>query len=312
MKLIDFMSQYPDEQSCKNKWKELRIKQGVVCPACGCTEYWWKSDKECFECKHCHHRQSLRAGTIMHGSQLPFRYWFIAMHLLTSTKKSISASELQRQLGHKNYNPVWAMLHKIRMAMGKRDSQYTLAGTVELDDGFFSTEVAESEKDKPLKRGRGSQKKSKVLVMAETSAGDGRTAGGNKPTAVRHIKMIVIGDLKSETIDKQVKTHIDMDSIINTDDSTSYTNFSSLVKEHHAQVIPHDQIGKLLPWVHVAISNAKRLLLDIFHDISPEYLQSYLNEFCYKFNRRYFGDGLFDRMLLAGVAYKNEFRYNIK
>ena len=82
--------------------------------------------------------------------------------------------------------------------------------------------------------------------------------------------------------------------------------------EHHAQVIPHDQIGKLLPWVHVAISNAKRLLLDIYHDISPEYLQSYLNEFCYKFNRRYFGDGLFDRMLLAGITYKNEFRYNIK
>ena len=169
MKLIEFMNQYPDEQSCKNKWKEIRIKQGVVCPVCGCTEYWWKSDKECFECRHCHHRQSLRAGTIMHGSQLPFRYWFIAMHLLTSTKKSISASELQRQLGHKNYNPVWAMLHKIRMAMGKRDSLYTLAGTIELDEGFFSTEVDESEKEKPLKRGRGSQKKSKVLVMAETS-----------------------------------------------------------------------------------------------------------------------------------------------
>ncbi len=196
--------------------------------------------------------------------------------------------------------------------MGKRDSQYTLTGTIELDEGFFSTEVADSEKDKPLRRGRGSQKKSKVLVMAETAEGDGCNTNDRKPTAVKHIKMIVIGDLKSETIDKQVKTHIDMDSIINSDDSTSYTNFKNLVKEHHAQVIPHDQIGKLLPWVHVAISNAKRLLLDIYHDISPEYLQSYLNEFCYKFNRRYFGDGLFDRMLLAGITYKNEFRYNIK
>ena len=290
------MSQYPDEQSCKNKWKEIRIKQGVVCPKCDCKEYWWKSDKECFECKCCHHRQSLRSGTIMLGSQLPFRYWFIAMHLLTSTKKSISASELQRQLWHKNYNPIWAML----------------TGTIELDEGFFSTEVADSEKDKPLRRGRGSQKKSKVLVMAETAEGDGCNTNDRKPTAVKHIKMIVIGDLKSETIDKQVKIHIDMDSIINSDDSTSYTNFKNLVKEHHAQVIPHDQIGKLLPWVHVAISNAKRLLLDIYHDISSEYLKSYLNEFCYKFNRRYFGDGLFDRMLLAGITYKNEFRYNIK
>ena len=50
----------------------------------------------------------------------------------------------------------------------------------------------------------------------------------------------------------------------------------------------------------------------IFHDISPEYLQSYLNEFCYKFNHRYFGDRLFDRLILAGIAYKNDFRYSIK
>jgi hypothetical protein len=56
----------------------------------------------------------------MHGSQLPFRYWFIAIHLLSSTKKTFSALELQRQLGHSTYNPKWAMLHKLRLAMGKR------------------------------------------------------------------------------------------------------------------------------------------------------------------------------------------------
>ena len=92
----------------------------------------------------------------------------IAIQMLTYTKKSISAKELQRQLGHKSYNPIWAMLHKLRNAMGKRDSQYELCGTVELDEGFFSTEIPEEEKNKPLKRGRGSQKKTTVLVMAET------------------------------------------------------------------------------------------------------------------------------------------------
>ncbi len=62
----------------------------------------------------------------------------------------------------------------------------------------------------------------------------------------------------------------------------------------------------MLPWVHIAISNAKRLLLDIHHDIEPQYLQNYLNEFCYKFNRRNFGDKLFDRLLIACITYKNE------
>lgn len=123
--------------------------------------------------------------------------------------------------------------------------------------------------------------------------------------------MLVIDDLKSQTIDGKVKQYVEQDATIKTDDSTSYTNFKTLVKQHISQVIPKELVGTVLPWVHIAISNAKRQLLDIHHDICPEYLQNYLNEFCYKFNRRYFGDNLFDRMMVACVATKNNFRYNI-
>ena len=137
MNLLNFVSQFPDEESCRAKWREYRDKQGVVCPKCGSTEHYWKSDKEVYECKRCKYRQSLRSNTVMHGSQLPFRYWFIAIHLLTSTKKSFSAAELQRQLGHSTYNPIWAMLHKLRLSMGKRDAEYTLKEVIELDEGFF-------------------------------------------------------------------------------------------------------------------------------------------------------------------------------
>lgn len=262
MKLIDFISKFPDEESCRTKLREYRERHGVVCPRCGSILHYWKRDKECFECKSCHYRQSLKANTVMHGSQLPVRYWFIAMHLLTSTKKSISASELQRQLGHRNYNPIWAMLHKLRVAMGTRDSRYEVSGMVEVDEGFFSTEVPEGDKDKPLKRGK-------------------------------------------------VRLNVDPSSVIISDDSKSYTNFCKLVKAHIHQVIRPKEVGKVLPWVHIAISNAKRLLLNIYHDIRPEYLQNYLNEFCWKFNRRFFGEALFDRLMVAAVAYKNQFRYNI-
>ena len=312
MNLLNFVAQFPDEASCKAKWKEYRDKQGIVCPKCGHEEHYWKSDKECYECKQCKYRQSLRSNTVMHGSQLPFRYWFVAIHLLTSTKKTFSASELQRQLGHSNYNPIWAMLHKLRQAMGKRDSEYSLKEVIELDEGFFSTEIDEDEKDKPLKRGRGSQKKSKVLVMAESIPVEGETTNKGEPRKVGHIKMFVIDNLQSSTIDLKVSENIDEKSVIDSDNSTSYTNFKSLVKEHRPKVIPKADIGKILPWVHIAISNAKRMLLDVFHDIRPEYLQSYLNEYCYKFNRRYFGERRFDRLLIAAVSYKNEFRCNIK
>ena len=252
------------------------------------------------------------SNTVMHGSQLPYRYWFIATHLLTSTKKIVSASELQRQLGHSTYHPIWALIHKLRMAMGRRDSKYSLEEVMELDEGFFTTETDENEKDNPLKRGRGSQRKTKVLVMVESKPVEGEMTKKGKPRKVGHMKMFIIEDLKAETINSKVSVNIGKNSIIDSDHSTSYTNFHTLVKEHRPKVIPKNEVGKMLLWVHMAISNAKRMLLEIFHDIQSEYLQSYLKEFCYKFNRIYFGEKRFDRLMIATVNYKNQFRYNIK
>jgi hypothetical protein len=313
MNLLNFTTNFPDEESCKRKFKEIRDKEGVICPKCGGLDHYWKSDKESYECKSCHYRQSLRANTIMHGSWLPFRYWFIGFHLATSTKKSFSAKELQRQVGHKFYEPIWAMMHKIRAAMGNRDSGYTLSGIIELDDGFFSTKTPKREKDKPLKRGRGSQKKTKVLVMAESIPVEEEDKKyKDKPRKVNHIKMFVIEDLKSETIDNEVIKSVKKTSIIDSDDSTSYTNLGKLIAEHRPKVIPKELIGNSLQWVHLTISNAKRLLLDVFHAVKSEYLQNYLNEFCYKFNRRYFGESQFERVLVASVTYKNQFRYHVR
>lgn len=308
MNLLNFINKFPDEESCMLKFKSIRESEGVICANCGSKEHYWKNDKWQYECKKCKRRTTLRSGTVMHGSKLPFRYWFIAMHLLTSTKKSFSALELQRQLGHKRYEPIWKMLHKLREAMGKRDEKYTLSGQIELDEGFFSTEIPLDQKDKPLKRGRGSQKKTKVLVMVESKDSDDKKNRRGKPRKVGHLKMQVIDNLESNTITPVVKDKVSKDSYINSDDSTSYNRLKEIVITHKPQVIPKEKIGVALPWVHITISNAKRLFTDIYHDIKPEYLQNYLNEFCYKFNRRYFGESLFDRLLVASVNHKNQFR----
>ena len=141
MNLLNYMESFPDEARCKAKFKEYREQVGVVCPKCGSTEHYWKKDKECYECKRCGYRQSLKANTVMHKSKLPFQYWFMAMHLLSATKKSFSSKEMQRQLNHKRYQPIWHMMHKLRVAMGTRDDEYILAGRIELDEGYFSVET---------------------------------------------------------------------------------------------------------------------------------------------------------------------------
>ena len=92
-----------------------------------------------------------------------------------------------------------------------------------------------------------------------------------------------------------------MIDVSNLYDKCHIFKLKDIVKEHRPQVIPKQEIGKVLPWVHIAISNAKRMLLDIYHDIKPEYLQNYLNEFCYKFNRRYFVDSLSERLIIVAL-----------
>lgn len=304
MNLIKFLDEFPDEASCRAKFKEYRDKEGVICRKCGNAEHYWLKTIEKYECKKCKARTSLRSGTVMHASNLPFRYWFIAMHLLTSTKKSFSALELQRQIGHKFYEPVWFMLKKLRATMGIRDSQYQLDDVVEVDEGFFSsvdTDKDEKEDEKP-KRGRGSQKKSTVMVLAKTVYDGKPKKKHQKVSKFRFVKMVVMENLKGSSVDKVITGHVSPTSIVKSDDYTSYSNIKNLVECHVKRAVPPKESSTYLPWVHTMIANAKRTLLGIHHMVSDKYIQGYLDEFCYKVNRRYYGEKLFDRLLIASVS----------
>ena len=310
MNLLNFIQQYPDEQACIERFKAQRDEDGIVCSKCGSREHFWLKNKLSYECKRCHSRQSLRSGTVMEHSKLPFRYRFVAMHLLTGTKKSFSASELQRQLGHKRFQPVWEMLHKLRNVMGKRDGKYRLSGQVELDNAFITTLIPDEKKCEKRKRGAGSQNKTKVLVMTESVTVE-KPKPNRPPRRVNHIKMRVVPDLKADTATETVREQIDYQSEIQSDDSTSYKKLNEAVQSHEAQVLKPEELSKLLPWVHICIGNVKRLLLDMHHQLKNEYLQYYPDEFCYKFNRRYFGEKMFDRLIMVAVSYKTDFKSRI-
>ena len=231
----------------------------------------------------------------MHGSKVDFHTWYKAMAFMTYSKKTISAAEFQRQLNHPKYDTIWRLMHKIRSAMGKRDALYQLEGAVEFDEGYF--EKATSQKVK-LKRGRGSQRQMNVAVMAEsTPLEDIET--GTKSRQCRYFKMKVLYDHNADTINDTVTENFDEKSIVFSDKSTSYVNISDYVEIHMTEKSDKQTTKSTLKWVHIAISNAKRTLLGVFHKIKGKYLQLYLNEFCYKLNRRHFGSKVFDRLTLA-------------
>lgn len=309
--ILNFRSLFPDENACVSYLKEQRLLKGVVCNQCGYTEHRWDAKKKVFECKKCHSRQSLRSGTVMQYSKLPLLYWFTTICLLTSTKKSFSAIEIQRKLKHKRYQPIWEMVCKLRDALGKRDAEYKLKGQVELDEGFFTIERPEDLKDEPLKRGHGSQNKAKVLVTVQSVETGIKPNRGRPSKAVGHLKMKLIPDLTAETITNSVKELLESNVDLTTDDSTSYINFRECVNSHVAVKSDKETTSKFLPWVHIAISNCKRLLLDIHHKLKNEFLQYYLNEFCYKFNRRDYGDRLFESAIFVAISYQSDFKSRI-
>lgn len=311
MKLIEFSQYFPDEASCKAEFKLYREAQGVVCKKCATkNQYWWLASKEQYECKNCGFRMSLKSGTVMENSKLPYQYWFIAFHLMTSTKKTISALELQRQIGHKYYEPIWAMMHKIRLVMGKRDDQYKLTNEIEADESYYSTRYIQEENEftgqkEELKRGKGSQRKTGVLVMASQQ----RKVHSN-PTkkknlfynAPKFLKMKLVENGTANEIKKTAESIADKEVRVKTDKAKSYPKaFENFKKLEMFDMSKFDS-GKVLPWVSKAITNSKNLLKAIHHAIEGKYLQNYLNEFCYKYNRRYFGDKVFNRLLICAVS----------
>ena len=152
-------------------WNSLRTKdlnKGIICKGCSCKKHYWLENKKSFQCSSCNFRTSIKSGTVMENSNLPIRVWMMAITFISATKKGFSAAELQRQLGLKRYEPVFRMYHKIRVVMGKRDDIYRLEDMVEYDEAFIGKAVNDATKNK-LKRGRGSQKQSKVAVMAEST-----------------------------------------------------------------------------------------------------------------------------------------------
>ena len=315
MTFKQFFQQFPNEEACKQHFKAYRDKSGVTCKKCKGKEHYWLSTISYYKCKSCGFRTSLKSGTVMENSKLPYQHWYMAFMLVSSTKKSFSALEIQRQIEHKFYEPIWAMMHKIRRVMGQRDAEYKLENTIEMDEGFFITTPDDIRKDskgkrlprlkKRMKPGKGSPRTATVLVMTESIPNFNHNNIHKSKRAVRFIKMIRVEDNRAETILPEVRKNIACEGAeIITDAANHYSKLHTIVKGHRCVKMTHIDAHTALPWVHKTISNAKRNFLGIHHSIGRGYIQNYLDEFCFKFNRRYNEMDLFDRTLNVATNYQ--------
>jgi hypothetical protein len=298
MNLIKFLQKYDTELKCQDLFKQMRDKEGVVCKRCGGTNHYWLGTRDRYRCKACKWETTLRSGTALEYSKLPYHYWIYAMAFLASSKKPVSALEMQQTLGHKFYLPIWAMLHKLRVTMGHRDASYRLSGFVEADDAQFevSTPKKETRNNKP---GAGAKGKAKVAVQAETVPPKDRRKRGKG--IFKFVKMRAIENIKAESLIPCIAKGVEPQSTVITDGGKGYITARMPVAHHIKRTMKGKAALRHLPWVHIMISNAKRNMSGIYHSIKKDYLQNYLNEFCYMTNRRYLGPDKFRHLLLLCV-----------
>jgi transposase-like protein len=175
------------------------------------------------------------------------------------------------------------MLQKIRKAMGDRDAAYKLAGLVEVDETYFGGPKSGK------KRGRGTEKTQLLAGVSITKDG--------KPG---YVKMTITEDIKSESLAGFAERTITAGSTISSDAYRSYSKAFSTGNYRHEPVKYEIKEGNShLKWLHIIVSNAKRFILGTYHGLDGKHFQAYLDEYCFRVNRRFFASQLFDRLLCA-------------
>ena len=278
LSLLDFQRMFPTEEACFEYLVKIRWPDGFTCPKCGHKKYYFIKNRKLFQCKSCRHQASVTAGTIFHKSRQPLTKLFWAVYLVSTGKKGISALELQRKLDIKSYNTAWLLLHKLRKAMTS-SGNFPLLGQIEADETYIGGH-------REGKAGRGAEGKSLVAVAVET---EGKNMGRAYLKKVDSHSMRELSDFISERVAKG--------SQVVTDELPSYNFLNAEYK--HTQVIikQHNKSGELLPKVHIVIANLKMWLRGTFNRYPVKHLQQYLEEFTFRFNRRWKLENIFDKLL---------------
>lgn len=275
--LLELIEQFPDEEACWAYLKRIRFPRGFVCPRCGGRSAAFLATRRLWQCRRCRKQVSLTAGTVLHGTRIPLRKWFLAMFFVARHKQGISALQLQRDLGLGSYQTAWTMLHKLRSGLARRPDQL-LRGVVEADEAYVGGARSGG------KRGRGAPNKSMVAVAVERRSEEKAGAAF----------LAVVRDGSAEELGATVRGAIEGGTRLLTDGHRTYPTLVPSGIEHVAEVQGDPKrAGETLPWVHRVISNLKAWLLGTFRGVSHRHLPRYLLEFNYRLNRRGIADQLF-------------------
>ena len=299
--LSEFQKAFSDEASCVAFLFKRRWPDGFICP--GCSERRaavLKSRPRLYECLDCGRQTSITAGTAMHRSKLPLTAWFWAAHLMATHSNGMSARQLQDQLGV-TYKTAWLLTQKLRRSMVDPDRE-PLEGVVEVDQA----EIPFREGDAFFEPGNAG----KILVIGAVEVID-RGINQAKPrrkhakyldTRSGRIRLAMITGNSAASIEAFVKANVKRGATLLTDGHASYRGLTGY--RHDPRIVGKMAGHVVLPWIHRAFSLMKRWSLGTYHGLRRKHVDTYLNEFVFRYNRRFHRHVSFEALLGLAAHYE--------
>ncbi len=277
LSIFDFQARFPDNDSCLSHLAGLKWSNGYTCPKCGHGKSCEGSSPHSRQCTRCRYVESPTAGTLFHKVKFDLLKAFYIVYFVATNKKGISSTELARKLELRQ-KTCWRFKRKVMKAM-KSSGNHPITGTAEVDETVFGQQEEGV-------RGRENAAKKLVVVGIE-----------NKGKGVSRLYARVIAHADAASLGGFMKDHIDPGAKVTTDRWAGYgpleKDFDNLLR------IPSGKKGGNFPELHRAIMNLKGWLRGMHHHV--EHLQDYLDEYCYRFNRSFMKEGIFDNLMLRMV-----------
>lgn len=274
----DFESEFPTDDACLEYVKEKRWPDGkTLCVVCKVERKHYRvSGRTAYACRACGTHIFPLAGTIFHKSTTSLKTWFYVIRLMSSTRVGVSAKQIQRETGV-TYKTAWRMMKQVRQLM---DEQIRLKGPVEIDDAYFGG--SDSNKHRGLLR---QDSKTTVLGVVERK---GRVVARVVPDARKDSLLPVVGEVLSPK------------AMIYTDEHASYDGLRWMGQNHKHATVNHSE-GYVNGYAHTNTidgfwSLVKRGITGVYYQVGLAYLQSYLNEYAFRYNRRHVMRPMFSQL----------------
>jgi hypothetical protein len=315
--LLEFQRAFPDEQACLDYLELVRWPDGFTCPKCGVLDepYYISTRPRVLVCRSCRAETSLTAGTITHRTKMSLQVWFWAAYLVTSQTPGMSALQFKRQLGLTRYETAFQMLHKLRVAMVRPSRSKIGEGEdvggnlqrypVELDETYVGGQTRG--------KGRGVTEKVVVVGAVEVRISEKEDLVDGEYKKRRYagrLRMRLIPNRGKVALTKFATENIKTGTTVMTDDWVGYVDLwkwfdhEVVMADGEAEGMTKAELqaekGEQIPLIHLVFSNLKTWIQGTHHGVRPNHLQAYLNEYVFRFNRRFYPMSGFHSVL--GIA----------